>query len=384
MPEAAKSPPEQLVHGLTRAQLHEIFRAMAVTREAEERLELLFKQGHVGGGVFRSLGQEAGAVGAAYSLSRRDDGTGDLLAQTLRATGAVFIMGGTPTDYFRQHLARATGPTSGRDTNVHWGDFSRGLLGPVSPLGTMVEVMAGATLSFKLRGQDRVGVVFAGDGASSTGAWHEGLNFAAAQGCPMVLLVEANRWAFSSPTSTNTRVDSFTEKAEGYGLHATSVDGTDVLAVYQVVRDAVEIARNGGGTGMVELRYNRRAGHAQHDAQEYVDVAEEAEWLARDPIGLYRTRLIEEGWATPEELDRIQAEVVEVVRGAAEQALSEPHPDGRSAIADVYTDLDGRRPWTRGPFPPGQGPDPAVSEPTTSVTMEATTAEAPKIGGNLA
>jgi TPP-dependent pyruvate/acetoin dehydrogenase alpha subunit len=324
---------------------------MVLARTAEERLEVLFKQGHVGGGIFRSLGQEAGAVGAAYALRRRDDGTGDLLAQTLRATGAVFLMGGSLIDYFRQHLARATSPSAGRETNIHWGDFSRGLLGPVSSLGTMVEVMAGATLSFKLRGEDRVGVVFCGDGASSTGAWHEGLNFAAAQHCPLVLLVEANRWAFSTPTSTNTRVESFTEKAEGYGLCATSVDGTDVLAVYRAVRDAVALARDGGGAGMVELRYSRRAGHAQHDAQEYVDPDVEAEWEARDPIQLYRTRLIDEQWATTAELDAIHAEVVEVVRAASEQALSEPHPEGASGVTDVYTDLQVSHPWTRAADP---------------------------------
>jgi TPP-dependent pyruvate/acetoin dehydrogenase alpha subunit len=335
------------LHGLTRAQLHGIFRALVLARVAEERLEALFKQGHVGGGIFRSLGQEAGSVGAAYALRRRDDGTGDMLAQTLRATGAMFVMGASPTDYFRQHLARATSPTRGRETNVHWGDAAIGLLGPISPLGTMVEVMAGVTLSFKLRGQDRVGVVFCGDGASSTGAWHEGLNFAAAQECPMVLLVEANRWAFSTPTSTNTRVESFTEKAEGYGLHASSVDGTDVLAVYDAVREAVGVARGGGGTGMVELCYSRQAGHAQHDAQDYVDPAEQAKWEARDPIRAYRTLMIAEGWASTEELDALHADVVETVEVAAEQAMSEPLPEGDSATAEVYTDIQITHPWTR-------------------------------------
>lgn len=331
--------------------MHALFRALILVRAAEERLEILFKQGHISGGIFRSLGQEAGAVGAAYALRRRDDGTGDMLAQTLRATGAVFLMGGSPLDYFRQHLARASSPTSGRETNVHWGSFPHGLLGPVSPLGTMVEVMAGVTLSFKLRGLDRVGVVFCGDGASSTGAWHEGLNFAAAQRCPMLLLVEANRWAFSSPTSTNTRVESFTEKAEGYGLHAVSVDGTDVLAVYEAVTKAVAVIRSGGGAGMVELLYNRRSGHAQHDAQEYVDPAEAAAWEAKDPIDGYRTRLLDEGWATPEELASLQAEVEEEVRLAAEQAVSEPMPEGATAAAGVYTDFQVSHPWTRASEP---------------------------------
>ena len=197
---------EHLFPGLGRDQLLGLYRAMCLTRAAEERLELLQKQGHVTGGLYRSLGQEAGAVGAATALRRRADGTGDFLAPTVRAAGALFAFGGEPVDFFRQYMARATGPTKGRDANVHWVDYQKGFVGPVSPLGIMLEVMAGITLSFNLRGEDRVGMVFYGDGASSTGAWHEGLNFAAVQRCPLILMVEANEWAFSSPTAKNTRV----------------------------------------------------------------------------------------------------------------------------------------------------------------------------------
>ncbi|MDH5590781.1 MAG: thiamine pyrophosphate-dependent dehydrogenase E1 component subunit alpha, partial [Gemmatimonadota bacterium] len=117
---------EALAAGLDRGQLHELYRYMCLAREAEERLEILQKQGHVKGGLYRSLGQEGGAVGAAYALRRRDDGTGDFLAQTIRATGALFLFGGTPVDYFRQYLARATSPTRGREANVHWFDFGKG------------------------------------------------------------------------------------------------------------------------------------------------------------------------------------------------------------------------------------------------------------------
>jgi len=346
MPEAAEDD-SPTVHDLSRADLLGIFRALLLAREAEERLEVLFKQGHIGGGLYRSLGQEAGAVGAAYALRRREDGTGDIVAQTIRATGAVFLMGGRPVDYFRQYLARATSPTKGKEANVHWVDYQRGLVGPVSPLGTMVEVMAGITLSFKLRGEDRIGVVFYGDGASSTGAWHEGLNFAASQRCPMLLMVEANGGAFSTPTEKNTRVESFTEKAAGYGLHAVSVDGTDVLAVYDAVRKAAERTRSGEGAGMVELRYYRRKGHAQHDAQEYVDPDELAEWEKRDPIDRYRTRLLEEGRAREDELSAIHDRVIKEIRRASEEALAEPVPEGPEAVGEVYTDTGIPHPWTR-------------------------------------
>ena len=338
-----------LVAGLTRAEVLEIFEALVRARAAEERLELLFKQGHVGGGVYRSLGQEAGSVGSAYALRRRTDGTGDIIAQTIRETGAVFLMGGRPVDYFRQYLARATSPTRGREANVHWCDWDRGLVGPVSPLGTMVEIMAGITLSFRLRGEDRVGLVYYGDGASSTGAWHEGLNFAAVQRCPMVLMVEANRWAFSTPTSKQTRVQSFIEKGPGYGIPAVAVDGTDVLAVFEATRTAVEAARAGEGVHLIEMQYYRRKGHAQHDPQDYVDPEEIRAWEARDPITSFQTRVLESGWATSEEVEAIRTRVEDEIRQAADEAISEDLPEGADALLDVYTDSGAPDLWTRGP-----------------------------------
>lgn len=337
--------------GLTRAQLLEIFEALVRARAAEERLEVLFKQGHVGGGVYRSLGQEAGSVGSAYALRRRDDGTGDIIAQTIRETGAVFLMGGRPLDYFRQYLARATGPTRGREANVHWCDWERGLVGPVSPLGTMVEIMAGITLSFRLKGEDRVGLVYYGDGASSTGAWHEGLNFAAVQRCPMVLMVEANRWAFSTPTRKQTRVESFTAKGPGYGIPAVAVDGTDVLAVYEATREAVEGARAGEGVHLVEMQYYRRKGHAQHDPQDYVDPGEIEAWAARDPVDTFASRMVDRGWAEAEALAEIRARVEKEIHEAAEKAVSEALPEGREALLEVYTDAGARDLWTRGEAP---------------------------------
>ncbi|MEZ4414750.1 MAG: thiamine pyrophosphate-dependent dehydrogenase E1 component subunit alpha [Gemmatimonadota bacterium] len=335
--------------GLDRSELLEVFRALVLNRAAEERLDLLFKQGHIKGGVYRSLGQEACAVGAAYALRRRDDGTGDVVGQTVRATGAVFLMGGTPLDLFRQYLSRATGPTRGREANVHWSDFERGLVGPVSPLGVMAEVMAGVALAFKLRGEDRVGLVFGGDGQTSTGAWHEGVNLAAALRCPLVIAVEHNQWAFSTPTTKQTRLASFTEKAPGYGLWAESVDGNDVLAVFSAARRAIAHARSGAGPALLEMRTYRRLGHAQHDAQEYVAAEELASWAARDPIDRFRRRLEEHAGVAATELDAIVGAVESEVQDAAEQAVAEPSPTPNDALQDVYSGMDALLPWTRTP-----------------------------------
>lgn len=199
-------------------------------------------------------------------------------------------------------------------------------------------------------------MVFYGDGASSTGAWHEGLNFAAVQRCPMILMVENNQWAFSTPTHKNTRVSSFTEKGPGYGIGADSVDGTDVLGVFDTVRRAAALVRSGEGTRLVELRYFRRLGHAQHDPQDYVDPDLIAEWERKDPLELYRSRMLRNDWATETELEAVDEEVFEKCRVAAEKVIEEPAPEGPEAVDDVYTDVRMPRPWTR-----LDAPDPAAA-----------------------
>ena len=343
-----------LAHGLRRSQIHELYHQAVLTRAVEERLEVLFRQGKVKGGLYRSLGQEGGSVGTAYALRRRTDGTGDIIAHSIRETGALLLMGGTPHEYFTQYLARGTAPTGGKETNVHWTDFQRGFVGPVSPLGTMVGVMAGITLSFRQQGEDRVGMVYGGDGATSTAAFHEGLTLAAAQGCPMVMVVEHNQWAFSTPTRKQTRVSSFVEKAPGYGVAAESVDGCDILAVYEAASRLVEGARAGEGTALLELRYYRRLGHAQHDAQEYVPPDELERWARWDPIALFRDRLLQEDWADPQELTALEEKAETEAREAAERAASDPAPEPETEGRRVYRDATIPSPWTRrDPVEPG-------------------------------
>jgi pyruvate dehydrogenase E1 component alpha subunit/2-oxoisovalerate dehydrogenase E1 component alpha subunit len=338
---------EPLAAGLRRDQLHDLYQWMCLVRAAEDRLEILQKQGHVTASIYRSLGQEAGAVGAAFALRRRADGRGDFLAHTVRAVGALFLFGASLEDYFRQYLGRATGPTRGKEANLHWGNHQLGFLGTISPLGTMLEVMAGVTLAFQLRGEERVGMVFYGDGATSTGAWHEGLCVAAGQLCPLVLVVENNQWAFSTPLSKTTRLKTFVDKAPGYGITAESVDGTDVLAVFEASRRAVARARAGDGVQLIELHYFRRLGHAQHDSQDYVDPALLAEWAEKDPLDRHRARLLENAWASEAELDAIWAGAEAACVAAAEQVITEPQPAGPEALEDVLADSVVPIPWTR-------------------------------------
>jgi pyruvate dehydrogenase E1 component alpha subunit/2-oxoisovalerate dehydrogenase E1 component alpha subunit len=219
-------------HGLTRDQLLEMYRLVRLTRSLEERLELLFKQSKVIGGLFRSLGQEGESVASAYALRRRTDGTGDMLSPLIRNLGSMLTIGAKPVEVVKQYMAKGDSLARGKELNIHITDFDRGFIGQISPLGDLIPVMAGVALTFKQRGEDRVAMVYIGDGATSTGAFHEGVNFAAVQKLPLVVIVENNRWAYSTPAKFMTAAKAFVDKAPGYGMAGEQVDGNDMLAVY--------------------------------------------------------------------------------------------------------------------------------------------------------
>src|SRR6188474_3336966 len=247
---------------LSREQKLELYYYMRLTRALEERLVNLYRQTKVVGGLFRSLGQEADAVGSAYALDRSK---GDVLSPLIRNLGSMLVQGAKPNEIIKQYMAKGDSPTRGRELNIHYGDLVRGFIGQISHLGDMVPVMAGVTLSFKMRREDRVGLVYVGDGATSTGAFHEGINFAAVQRLPMVVVVENNGYAYSTPLSRQTAVTELRDKAVGYGIPGERADGNDVLATYEATKRAVDRARRGEGASLVELVTYRRKGHAEHD-----------------------------------------------------------------------------------------------------------------------
>jgi len=188
VPSTSASKAPAIPAGLNRDQLLEIYRFLRRTRTLEERLTALYRQSKVIGGLFRSLGQEGESVASAYALERGRHR--DFLSPLIRNLGSLLVMGGKPVQILRQYMAKDQSPTRGRELNVHFGDLEMGFLGQISHLGDMVPVMAGITLTFKMRREPRVGLVYIGDGATSTGAFHEGLNFAAVQRCPLVVIGE--------------------------------------------------------------------------------------------------------------------------------------------------------------------------------------------------
>src|SRR5713101_838436 len=333
---------------LERSQLIEMYRYLRLTRTLEERLVALYRQSKVIGGLFRSLGQEGESVATAYALERGRNK--DILSPLIRNLGALLVMGAQPLEILRQYMAKAESPTHGRELNVHFNDLEKGYLGQISHLGDMVPVMAGITLTFKLRGEPRVGMVYVGDGATSTGTFHEGLNFAAVQRCPLVVIGEYNHWAYTTPPEKQFAVKDLAEKAKGYGIHAVTVDGNDVLAVYAAAKHGVERARRGKGTHFIEVKTYRRKGHAEHDDQSYQPKEELERWARdNDPVDRYVKQLVENGWAEEPEL----AEIDEVVKDAIDQAtdacVNDPLPPGDSALSGVYANpATAERLWYRG------------------------------------
>ena len=319
---------------LKREQLLDLYYWMRLTRTLEERLVALYRQTKVVGGLFRSLGQEADAVGSTYALDRRD-----IMSPLIRNLGSMLVKGATPVEVLRQYMAKGDSPTRGRELNIHFGDLDRGFIGQISPLGDMVPVMAGVTLTFKMRGEDRVGLVYVGDGATSTGAFHEGINFAAVQRCPLVVIVENNRYAYSTPTGKQTAARQFVDKAIGYGIPGEQADGNDVLAVYDVTKRAVDRARAGSGVTLIELMTYRRKGHAEHDNQSYVPAGEIERWAAEnDPIDRYHARLLGELAFDRTEVDAVDERVRREVDEATEIAERSPMPEPLDALVGVYAD----------------------------------------------
>jgi pyruvate dehydrogenase E1 component alpha subunit/2-oxoisovalerate dehydrogenase E1 component alpha subunit len=319
--------------GLERHQLGELYYYMRLTRSLEERLVNLKRQMKIAGGVYRSLGQEADTVGSAYALDRSK---GDIACPMIRNLGAILVQGASVTDILRQNMAKGTAPSRGREQSFHYADLEKGFIGHIANLGDMIPVMAGVALSFRLRNEGRVTLVYSGDGMMSTGSFHEGLNFAAVQRLPMVVVCENNGYAYSTPTRTQTRVEWLHYKAAAYGITGVLADGNDVIAVYQVTRDAVERARRGEGVTLIELVTYRRTGHAEHDNQAYVPADEVAQWERKDPIAQFTARALNNGWLAAQELEATDRQIAATLDSAIAQVEAEPQAPASFALGEVY------------------------------------------------
>ncbi|MBJ7423183.1 MAG: thiamine pyrophosphate-dependent dehydrogenase E1 component subunit alpha [Akkermansiaceae bacterium] len=298
---------------------------MLRARILENKLSSLYKAGKIVGGVYLGRGQEAVSASLGTSLIQ---GT-DFFAPLIRDQAGRTAFGEPLIDCTRTYLGSVLGPMRGRDGNIHRGRPSMGMPAMISHLGAQVPVVAGMLFAKRLQGTlaGRVGATCIGDGATSTGAFHEGINLAAIEKLPLVVVVANNQFAYSTPNSRQFACVDLIEKARGYGIGGFSVDGTDLLASASVISEAVRRAREGGGPQMVVARLLRLSGHGEHDDGSYVTTDIRSGHYGRDCIEVAMRQLVENGFASVDEIIKWQEQIVEEVQRAVAQAQQEPVPD---------------------------------------------------------
>jgi len=327
------APPIRESKYLNREQCIEIYRWMLLNRRMETALENLYKQGKVVGGVYFGLGQEACSCASAYAL-HKDDWLGPMI----RNQGSLLVRGFSPADIMMQYMAKAGSPTKGRDASSHFGDIvKRNVVSPISTLGDLIPVLAGVALGARLQGKHIAVMTYIGDGGQSTGVTYEGLNFAAVQNLGLVLIVENNLWAYSTPADMQFRVQDLAERAIGYGIPGVIVDGTDACQVYDACHEACELARRGEGPTLIEAKMMRMKGHAIHDAAEYIPKPLLDYWKKRDPLARLEDYLVKrKKWLTTAENEELIAGVERQLEADRELAVNSPMPTPESAEGGVY------------------------------------------------
>lgn len=331
---SAEPPPLRESKYLNKEQSLEIYRYMQLNRKMEQTLENLFKQQKVVGGVYLGLGQEGCSCASAYALRG-----GDWIGPLIRNQGALLVRGFKPRDLMMQYMAKSGAPTGGRDAGSHFGDKrQRHIAAPISMLGDLIPVLTGVALGARLQGKNIACLTWVGDGGQSTGATYEGFNFAAVQRLGVILIVENNLWAYSTPVDRQVACKDLANRAIGYGVPGFIVDGTDPNQVYDVTYEAAQRAYAGEGATLVEAKMMRMRGHAMHDAAAYVPHAYFEYWKKRDPITRMEKYLLEKQWLTPKENEALIASTQKEIDEDRDLADASPYPEGSTAGDRVFCD----------------------------------------------
>ena len=311
---------------------HKCLYYMSLMREMEDRIERkLYRQGKIVGGVYVGRGQEAIPVGTALVAAPED-----VMLPVHRDLAVFLIRGVPPGRILAQYMGRVGGLTRGRDGNMHMGSLPHRIISIISALAANVPVAAGVALALRYQGSRGVAFNYFGDGATSRGDWHEGLNFASVQKLPVVFICNNNQYAYSTPVSGQMACANVADRGPAYNIPAEIVDGNDVLAVHEAAQRAAAHARGGRGPYLLECKTFRMTGHSAHDGAHYVPQELLDEWGKLDPIARLETRMLAEGWAGRDELDRQRAAIHQEVDDAVAWAVESPLPDPATLCDDVY------------------------------------------------
>jgi pyruvate dehydrogenase E1 component alpha subunit len=313
------------------AVLLEMHYYMCLMREFENTVLRLYQQGKIVGGAYSGNGNEATAVGTAYALEPTD-----YLFPMHRDMGAHLVRGQSLRNLMLQHLGRAGSLTRGRDGTGHYTDTKLRIYGNISHLGAMVPVACGVALASKIRKEKSVALTYIGDGGASVGEVHEGLMMASVMKLPLVLVIENNQYAYSTPVARQFAARRLSDRAVGYGMPGTTIDGTDVAEVYRTTKEAVERARRGDGPSIIESVTMRMHGHAAHDNAWYVPKKLFAEWKAKDPIERLERQLLHDGALTAAKKEAMLAKMTSELEEAVAFAESAPYPPAEEAPEGVF------------------------------------------------
>lgn len=305
---------------------------MSMMREMEDRIERkLYRQGKIVGGVYVGRGQEAIPVGTAMLAEPED-----VLFPSHRDMAVFLIRGVHPRQIFAQYMGRVGGLTRGKDGNMHMGDMRLNIVSIISAMAACVPVAAGAALALKYRGTRNAAFCYFGDGATSRGDWHEGINLAAVQKLPLVLICNNNQYAYSTPLHKQMACANVADRGVAYGIPSEIVDGNDVFAIHEATRRALAHAREGHGPYLLECKTFRMTGHSAHDPGDYVPKHLWEEWAKKDPIERAERLMLDRGWAEASDLEEWRAEVRREVDEAILWAENSPFPDASELLDNVY------------------------------------------------
>jgi len=318
---------------LKKDQLLEMYYLLLKCRQVDERARLLFRQGKFKGNFYSAVGQEATHVGTLYGCRKTD-----WIGPSHRDMVAAVVKGVPTRRIIAQLFACVESPDRGKSTPAHFGDAEYNIIIPSSTIAAQWQLVTGVAFGLKMQGKDDVCFAYCGDGATSTGAWHEAVNFAGVHKLGCIYVVQNNLWAESVPLRLQTAAKTLADKAAGYGMPGVVVDGNDVLAVYQTAREAIRRARAGEGTTLIECKTYRWYGHSEIDPAKYRAKEEVEQWKKRDPVPRFENVLRERGYWSDDWKKKIEAEIKADIDDAVAFAEKSPYPDASEATQHVYAE----------------------------------------------